>query len=355
MDGIGDGARLPAMVKSERIAAVLRDRLVRGDYALRAFPSERDLAAELGVSYLTARKAVIQLILEGVLERAGRGRAKPSPDVGSGRPTLAMLAPAYPSRCIHRFQELLSAAAARHRYACQSLRFIHWDEPVVAEVLRHSRGVLMVMPPGEVPAAMVAMLRESRARVAVVGQDLSRHGLPAIDHLPAMGMRLALDHFAARGRRQVAVLNTQPHDHAIHARLAEAQVWARAHPDVRMTIHDHAVAPFDDALPAARQAARRLLSGRQGPDAVLGVTLMAAMGTLRAAADLGLADAARPAVAAMDGEDLADELVPAITTVDGTGHDAAIADTVRWMMGGAWQGPLIRPCPPRLTVRESSG
>ena len=59
------------MSKRQHLTDQLRTRVTRGYYAIKDLPSERQLAAESGVAYMTARRAVQQLIEDG-LECAGQ-------------------------------------------------------------------------------------------------------------------------------------------------------------------------------------------------------------------------------------------------------------------------------------------
>src|SRR2546425_11275410 len=62
------------MPKVDRIIALMENRIRRGDYSLRPLPAESKLALETGVSRMTARKAVLRLVGQGLLTRASNGR-----------------------------------------------------------------------------------------------------------------------------------------------------------------------------------------------------------------------------------------------------------------------------------------
>ena len=340
------------MTKSDSILAALRNRLAQGDYAVRPFPAERDLASEFAVSYMTARKVVAQLMREGLLVRSGRGRATPAAQGEAGRPILSLLAYGWPARAFVRLPQLLLTAASACDLACSHQRFTHWDDPVVNHTLARSRGVLILPPADDVPAAVVERLVHSGCKTAVIGTDLSSHGLMSIDHLPATAVRTALDHLSERGHRRLAVVNVQPHDHAIRARLAEVQVWARAHGPVELI--DQPVTHGTDPLEPACAAAARLFASQQRATGVLGLTLHAALGAQRAAADRGIRVGPDFALAALDGENLAAHLVPSLTTVDSTGLPEAIANAAAWMSGAINDPPLLVRCAVTLHVREST-
>ena len=74
---------------ADRLAARVRN----GDYNLAELPAERELAAQTGVSYATARKAVQHLVEKRVLRRLPNGRATPSAG-GDKAAQIAFLTPA---------------------------------------------------------------------------------------------------------------------------------------------------------------------------------------------------------------------------------------------------------------------
>jgi hypothetical protein len=339
------------MQKYERLVSILRQRLADGDYATRPLPSERDLARELGVSYLTARKAVLQLIADGLLVRTGRGRAEPTLLDGSAHGELTLLTYGWPSRSLLRIERAFTDAATARHLAFRCHRFLHWDDHILTQILARPGGTLLVPPAEDPTQAGAALLREARTRVVLLGSDGSSLGLHSIDPLPADGIRLALDHLTALGHRRLAVANVQPHCPIIRARLAEAHAWTRAHPEIRLTLSDQPVRSGEDSLSAARLLARSLLTGPDPPNAVLGLTLPMAMGALRAAADLGEGGIATVAI---DGQDMADGLVPSITAVEIGDLESTLSTALVWMAGGEWDGPQRLACPAHLAQRETS-
>lgn len=342
------------MVRFERIAEILRQRLAAGDYTLRTFPAERDLADELGASYLTARKAVQLLIGEGLLRRSARGRAEPV--VQDPRPVIAYLGPDWPSPWSLQLRQAIQQAAEAGGFAFRTQHYLHWDDPCIAELQRRAAGVLFVPLAEDPPERLLAGLRDGAARVLVSSSDLASQGLHTLDRLPASAVRVALDHLAECGHRRILVFNVQPADPTIRTRLDEAQVWARCHPEVEVVLAGTAVASGQNPWLAARNQSRAVLGAADHPTAVLGLTLPAAQGIVRAAADLGVQPGRQLAVVTIDGEELAEHLVPSLTAVDYDPADLAriMGEAVTWMRGGAWGAPAAHPCRPLLRVREST-
>src|SRR5260370_10910563 len=87
------------MPKYSQFAGVLEKRIRRGDYALGGLPTEQRLAEEIGVSRMTARRALLHLMDKGLLMRKPHGKLAIQRDHErpGGAPRLAFLAPAFSS------------------------------------------------------------------------------------------------------------------------------------------------------------------------------------------------------------------------------------------------------------------
>ncbi len=65
---------MPPNTKYHEVMDIIWRRIEAGDYLLNDLPGERKLAADTGVSYMTARKAVLAMIEEGKLAREANGK-----------------------------------------------------------------------------------------------------------------------------------------------------------------------------------------------------------------------------------------------------------------------------------------
>ena len=69
------------MLRNKDITEMLKKRFKKGYYAMSGIPSERDLADELGVARMTARRALNKLVEEGYLNRKSTGRLEFNEDL----------------------------------------------------------------------------------------------------------------------------------------------------------------------------------------------------------------------------------------------------------------------------------
>ncbi|MFF3501030.1 LacI family DNA-binding transcriptional regulator [Streptomyces sp. NPDC003247] len=198
-------------LKFRRLAAELRQRLLQGVWpADSRLPTEKELAHTSGTSVSTVRRAVDELVAEGlVVRRQGSGTFVVPPNTPApGRALVGVIVPDtafYYPKVLHGIEETLSAAGARLLFACSG-----YDQAREAEDLRDmlDAGVdgLLVVPTlnGPVPAAdclarLAAMpvptvLVERRATsLADTNTSVCTHheagAYDAVRHLAALGHR----------------------------------------------------------------------------------------------------------------------------------------------------------------------
>lgn len=171
----------------------------------------------------------------------------------------------------------------------------------------------LVLSPLRITDDLVAELRAARLPVVVVGS------LPPdveVDNVRAdspRGVRLALEHLHASGRRRVGFVNGPADTVPGSARARGFERTARRlgldpDPALRVTAADFTFA-------AGREAATELFD-RADPDAVLGANDLLAVAVLHELARRGIPVPSRVAVVGMDDTELAALTTPALTSVD---------------------------------------
>src|SRR5688572_9087662 len=102
-------------IRYNEVISVIKQRIREGDYFVDAIPGERRLAEETGVSYMTARRAVQELLDESVLIRQPSGSLAVHPDYAKrvNPSEVSLLYPAYPSAYLTQLRVLVAEAAAR--------------------------------------------------------------------------------------------------------------------------------------------------------------------------------------------------------------------------------------------------
>ncbi|PVG84077.1 LacI family transcriptional regulator [Nocardioides gansuensis] len=211
----------------------------------------------------------------------------------------------------------------------------------------------LLLSPVRVDDTLVEALRRVSFPAVVIGTIPRSVPLDNVRANSAGGVRLALEHLHARGRRRIAFLNGPSDTVPGSARRRAFERTARTlgldpAPELRIEAGDF-------TLGEGRKAAEILLE-RTLPDAVLGGNDLLAIATMQVLTERGLRIPDDVAVVGMDDTELAGVTSPALTSVDLGAHErgrtaarlllARLTDPAREVQRVAVQ--------PTLTVRDSS-
>ena len=339
------------------VVDLLTKRVRQGHYASGGIPGERDLAVEAGVSYMTARKAVRQLIADGLLVRHGNGRVGINRQpAGRRQLRVAFIAPTFASGDIERWRLALDRACRALGAIVRPVLYIHWEDPLVLECVHGFDGVFLVPINEPLPPRLLTHFTATGGRLVVLNEDWSAYGVPSLTMFPAALCAPLLEHLHALGHRRIDCLNVQPENSEIRARIALWRTWLAGH-RCEGDLISAPVLPYERPLGAAYAAMERSLAGPRGPaPALLAVTLPAAIGALRALHERGHVVGRDVAVGVINGEDAAAYQVPSLTALEAPDAQPFFAAFLAWMAAGrAWDGPLlVGPQSIPLVIREST-
>lgn len=334
-------------------------RIEAGDYLLNDLPGERKLAVDTGVSYMTARKAVLAMIKEGMLARATNGKLYVDPTYrrSKNRLDVVFLYPAYPSDHLNQCRLAVTEVANQYDVAIRPVQYVHWDDPIVWDALTGADGVLLIPSTETVPTHVIDRFTGNPGRLVVFDGEMTQHMIPSIRLYPTSHIESLFEHVYKLGHRQIDFLNSQGHNAEIDRRVEQWQEWSQRH-DVHSKIWDEPAPPYTDPTPYAYRLTKRLLrawSSKSGPTALMCASQPAAIAAMRACYEQGL----------IVGQDLS---IAAINTVNGrylcpslTGLELPdIAPLMERVFdafshpSGEWEGPvLLEPNAPVLFEGES--
>lgn len=342
-----------------KLANTLRQRVKYGDYLLTGITSERRLAEEEGVSYMTARKAVDILVNDGILLRAENGRAvvnRNAPQQVQATFQAAFVTPCYPSRFLSTLRNELTKAAEAQGGVLRSVEYMHRDCKLMSDAIDHFDGVILVAGKDGLPDRIVDRLKPPGRRVVTIGDSLD----PNIVHFnsfPLTSFSGLLDMFREAGHRRVDCVNTQPIGVTIQRRIKHWQDWRDRH-GFEGDLINRPVEPFTSPSPAAYEAVRDLLKRTPRTTAIVGLTAPVAIAAMRAVHDHGLTVGKDVSIASCTSTESHRYLNPALATLEMPDLQPLLRRIFDWFAGESkvWKGnPSLEPSPPPIFCGESIG
>lgn len=343
----------------KRVAELVRKRIVHGDYALKPIPSERRLAEEIGVNYMTVRRGLQILEQEGLIARLsnGRLRVKHAQQGSKKHFNFALLMPTMASRALEIWRWTLEKATENLPCSVRPVLYMHWDDPILSDALEGFDGIFLSPIPAPIPEATASRLRDPRHPVVVIDHDFTSYGIPSIQLFPPTTFQRLLDHLETMGHTCIGCLNTQPSDFEVSERITQWRYWMAAH-GFSGRLLDQGVAVHGDPIQRAYQIMTETLdAGDCEETAWFCTTSPAALGAMRAMLDHGIAPGRDVAICAVNDEGFASMLNPPLTTLDTPDPLPFISYCLQWMMGDSrtWEGPLLmQPAAAPLEIREST-
>jgi DNA-binding LacI/PurR family transcriptional regulator len=341
------------------IVALLRQRLRSGDYTVNEFPGERKLAGELGVSYMTARRAVQALVADGDLRRRPSGRVKASKLRSPGKRPLqiGLICPAYYSATSQRWHHHLSQVVAAQGGTVRPVMYLNWHDPAITEALDGAFDGLFIEPPVNWPRVLLDRMAEQRHRVVSLFHDLTHLGIPCIDGEHPADIDLLVEHLRQLGHRRIDCLNTQMLATPIALRIQHWRAALEKH-GLHGELHNAPCEPFADATRRAYELAGELLDRGQLACAVFCTHAWIAHGVYRAFYERKVQIGRDVSVCTCDTVEDTGLFTPSLTTLATPIPDDMLALGLDWIRckGANWGRPMrLAPTQSSLWVGESTG
>jgi DNA-binding LacI/PurR family transcriptional regulator len=341
------------------VADTIRKRILNGEYAIKPLPSERQLALEFDVSYMTVRRGLQILVKENMLVRQTNLRRMVKRARQGAKPhfNFGLLVPTFSSNNIELWRFCLERQTSHLPCNVRPILYMHWDDQVLVDALKGFDGVFLNPIPEPLPPAIAKELSEMGHPIVVLDEDYSVYGVPSIElFLPSFVQKL-LDHLAECGHKKIGCLNTQPVSHEINMRINQWRYWMAGH-GLNGTLASYPVKPHTDPMMVAYQVMDKIITdNKEQETAWLCTTAPAAMGAMGALLDHGLQPGKDIAICAINGENLAPLVNPPLTALEIVDPSPYLSICLDWMMQGGkeWQGPLLMtPLDVPLVVRDST-
>ena len=348
---------MPAASKYNEVMSVIKQRIREGDYFVDSIPGERRLAEETGVSYMTARRAVHELLEEKVLIRQESGSLEVHPDYTKrvNPVELFLLYPAYPSTYLTQLRVLVTDAAARRGVSLRPTQFVHWDEQALVDVVAQAKGTLVIPYGPIIPRRLLKHFTDNK--VVILDGDFTSDGLPSIRLFSDNCIERVLDHLWKLGHRRIDCINTQNRNPEIDRRIDIWQRWLNRRGG-QGDLHDDPAPVFSDPTIVAYQLMSGLVANRQyEATAFIATTCPAAIGAIRACYERDIEVGTDLSICAVNLEHPAEFFCPSITGLKTPDLSNVLGKCFAWFASEKpWRSPmLLEPQDSILFEGESTG
>lgn len=337
---------------------MIRKRVGHADHLAYRLPGERGLAIELGLSRQTVRRAINQLVDEGMLQRSPTGRlivcqtfANNSEDA---RPLIAFLNPGGGSPETRLWLEGVSGALSGKAVILRSLSYEHYSDPAISAALEGFDAVFFLPRATDpIPPWLISRLNSARPRVVIIDQDESAHGLRSVIVFPFVAGNKLLEHLHGLGHRRIDCYNVQPKNPVITARIAIWRDYLHSHGLTGELINHDGAGNLPDAY---NHLSQHLTKQPLNCTALYCTTVAAAIGGMRALHEHGLQPGKDISVCAVNDEGFGPYLIPSLTCLRATPRAPHLRKAVKWLLTGeAWSKPsLHQPKDSLLFLGEST-
>ncbi len=212
------------------VRQALTEAIRRGEYKPgERLPAERDLAEMHGVSYMTARRAVTEMVEVDLLRRRPREGTFVPPQTLKrlATRTVHLVCPISGSSIIQLFLDAGGRAAEQRQWRTEVIR-LHQDQTRAAIRALDGGDLIIVLPSGpELDGPFAEALQAARGRAVVLGNRLDHMGVPSVMADDTRGITLAMKHLQDAGHREIAVVSAHP-DHRVDR--VQIATWRAASP-----------------------------------------------------------------------------------------------------------------------------
>ncbi|HCE46325.1 MAG TPA: hypothetical protein DET40_22495 [Lentisphaeria bacterium] len=340
------------------VAERLSKRIRSGDYHIHGIPAERDIAVDVGVSHMTARKALRKLLSDGLIYRLPNGRLDIRANGQSARTVqsqIALLAPAFESGETNDWNIALSHLAGKFNFSTRLVYYMHPDDPIIKNTV-DSFDCTFMLPP-DPDESLVSELRKTGNPFFIINSDWTRLGIPSIMLFPPVFIRKILDHLASLGHRRIDCLNVQPGLTVIPDRIEQWKIWTGEH-GFKGKLFNKPVRSFTDPLPAAYSIVDRMIrDGKFNSRALFCTTSPTALGAMSAMMDHGILPGKDVAVCTSDSGGSCEYFKPSLTSMEALDAIPYLELCLKWIQDGGrrWKGSLlIQPENINIVVRQST-
>lgn len=231
------------MLKYRQMVELLEQRINNGEYPEGKLPAVRLLAEDIGVSYLTARKAVNELKENGIITHNASNRKIVIGKAVTKQPLVGVITPFW------HFSEWMRSIRNVTAELGGQVRFVAYasdTDPAITEALSASFDVIfVVLPVGRRNSRLLSRLRKLGNKVVILFHDMTRYGLRSFIGSNPGSIHLIMQKLVDCGCRRIDALGSgNSSDTESSARLEAWRSFLDCH-GLSGEFHDPGILPFE--------------------------------------------------------------------------------------------------------------
>ncbi len=336
------------ITKRETVAEMLMERVERGDYTLNSIPSARILASELGISYVTTRRALQMLIDSGHMQRTETGRMQVvAAERKKAAMRIAFVTPSFSSLSDLMWFQTLQDVVDERGGIVRPVSYTHNNDSAILSVLDAGFDGVILFPPYSMSKVMINKLAKHKEHIVTMEYDLTRYGIPCIDVPTAGKVDLLIEHLAEQGHKIIDCISVAASGQPIVTERIEQWRKSLSERGLQGELYRRPSGQFDYGPESALKLTHQLLQDNKlKATAVFCPTLCAAKGFIRGIEDAGFCAGRDIAVCSFSEEREARMMVPSVTVVETPKRRPLLGDALCWFEKGGeeWNNSfMIRP------------
>ena len=203
-------------IKHEQVRHAIVEAIRNGEFAPgERLPAERDLAMRFGVSYMTARRAITEMVEADLLERRAREGTYVRP-LGHKRlstTTVNLICSADQTTSAAQFLRLGAKTLAERGWRHAVIRWHPGQVRPAVRALDNGEPSLVMASGPELQGPIGEAMQRARGKAVLLGNRLDSVGVPSVLADDSQAIRIAVDYLRAAGHEKIALIS----DHADHA------------------------------------------------------------------------------------------------------------------------------------------
>ncbi|HAI10094.1 MAG TPA: hypothetical protein DCM28_00190 [Phycisphaerales bacterium] len=317
------------------IVEMVTRRIDQGDYPTDTFPSARKLASDVGVSYMTARKAIAILADSGRLQQLDNGRMQIIRPRKSKRhePRFAFIMPALESFAFVEWLDRITAVVEEMGGSVRPVGYVHGEDKLITETFAADFDGFFIIPPPELSPLLRQQFERMVGRVVVMWYDLTDMGHPRLDGGAFTNIDRLVEHFQERGCKRIDALCTQG-QRSVGSAEQRIATWQQSISDRGLTgklwRYDKPETSISESR--AYELTTQMLEAGDLPDALFCVTAQPVVGVYRALHDAGVVVGRDIAVGTFGAPERCKLMIPSLTTIHASPSEADIELAVKWLL-----------------------